>query len=106
MSLFFFPSLLQYIESPDVEKEVKRLLSTDAEAVSVRILLGEKKAQVGDQMLCVTWGLWKGETSSALGGVRDWEISTQEALEFWSFIFTLFKAWCFFMVTSCDFLKF
>ena len=29
---------LQYIESPDVEKEVKRLLSTDAEAVSVRIL--------------------------------------------------------------------
>lgn len=30
--------LLQYIESPDVEKEVKRLLSTDAEAVSVRIL--------------------------------------------------------------------
>ncbi|NWI21997.1 TAF7 factor, partial [Crypturellus soui] len=26
----------QYIESPDVEKEVKRLLSTDAEAVSVR----------------------------------------------------------------------
>lgn len=28
----------QYIESPDVEKEVKRLLSTDAEAVSVRIL--------------------------------------------------------------------
>uniref|UniRef100_A0A8C2TEQ7 TATA-box binding protein associated factor 7 n=1 Tax=Coturnix japonica TaxID=93934 RepID=A0A8C2TEQ7_COTJA len=31
-----FPSLVQYIESPDVEKEVKRLLSTDAEAVSVR----------------------------------------------------------------------
>ncbi|TRY60117.1 hypothetical protein DNTS_006432 [Danionella cerebrum] len=28
----------KYIESPDVEKEVKRLLSTDAEAVSVRIL--------------------------------------------------------------------
>uniref|UniRef100_A0A4W3GL63 TATA-box binding protein associated factor 7 n=1 Tax=Callorhinchus milii TaxID=7868 RepID=A0A4W3GL63_CALMI len=26
----------KYIESPDVEKEVKRLLSTDAEAVSVR----------------------------------------------------------------------
>lgn len=34
---------MQYIESPDVEKEVKRLLSTDAEAVSVRILTGEKK---------------------------------------------------------------
>ncbi|NWI73870.1 TAF7 factor, partial [Dryoscopus gambensis] len=33
----------KYIESPDVEKEVKRLLSTDAEAVSVRILLVEKK---------------------------------------------------------------
>lgn len=32
-------NVLQYIESPDVEKEVKRLLSTDAEAVSVRILL-------------------------------------------------------------------
>lgn len=31
-------SLLQYIESPDVEKEVKRLLSTDAEAAIVRIL--------------------------------------------------------------------
>uniref|UniRef100_A0A3Q2X8W2 TAF7 RNA polymerase II, TATA box binding protein (TBP)-associated factor n=1 Tax=Hippocampus comes TaxID=109280 RepID=A0A3Q2X8W2_HIPCM len=28
----------KYIESPDVEKEVKRLLSTDADAVSVRIL--------------------------------------------------------------------
>ncbi|NXJ11835.1 TAF7 factor, partial [Odontophorus gujanensis] len=36
----------KYIESPDVEKEVKRLLSTDAEAVSVRILLGVKKAWV------------------------------------------------------------
>ncbi|NWV31321.1 TAF7 factor, partial [Grantiella picta] len=33
----------KYIESPDVEKEVKRLLSTDAEAVSVRILLVGKK---------------------------------------------------------------
>ncbi|NWX91824.1 TAF7 factor, partial [Nothoprocta pentlandii] len=33
----------KYIESPDVEKEVKRLLSTDAEAVSVRILSGGKK---------------------------------------------------------------
>ncbi|NWS62650.1 TAF7 factor, partial [Chunga burmeisteri] len=42
----------KYIESPDVEKEVKRLLSTDAEAVSVRILLGEKKAQAGDGTLC------------------------------------------------------
>lgn len=68
VSLFSFPSLAQYIESPDVEKEVKRLLSTDAEAVSVRILLGEKKAHVGDRTLCVTWGLWKGETSSALCG--------------------------------------
>ena len=68
MSVFSFPSLAQYIESPDVEKEVKRLLSTDAEAVSVRILLGGKKAQVGDRTLCVTWGLWKGETSSALCG--------------------------------------
>lgn len=47
MSLFSFPSLAQYIESPDVEKEVKRLLSTDAEAVSVRILLGEKKLKCG-----------------------------------------------------------
>ncbi|KFP66299.1 Transcription initiation factor TFIID subunit 7, partial [Cariama cristata] len=46
----------KYIESPDVEKEVKRLLSTDAEAVSVRILLGEKKAQAGDGTLCVTCG--------------------------------------------------
>ncbi|NXJ22981.1 TAF7 factor, partial [Dicrurus megarhynchus] len=33
----------KYIESPDVEKEVKRLLSTDAEAVSVRILSVGKK---------------------------------------------------------------
>lgn len=32
-------------------------------------------------------------------GVRDWEISTQEALKFWSFIFALFKAHCFFKVT-------
>lgn len=43
VSLFSFPSLAQYIESPDVEKEVKRLLSTDAEAVSVRILSVGKK---------------------------------------------------------------
>ncbi|NWI63685.1 TAF7 factor, partial [Todus mexicanus] len=41
----------KYIESPDVEKEVKRLLSTDAEAVSVRILLGGRKAQVGGRKL-------------------------------------------------------
>lgn len=47
MSLFSFPSLSQYIESPDVEKEVKRLLSTDAEAVSVRILLKKKKLKLG-----------------------------------------------------------
>lgn len=33
------PTLVQYIESPDVEKEVKRLLCSDAEAVSARILL-------------------------------------------------------------------
>uniref|UniRef100_A0A8D2HJ89 TATA-box binding protein associated factor 7 like n=1 Tax=Urocitellus parryii TaxID=9999 RepID=A0A8D2HJ89_UROPR len=31
-------TLLQYIDSPDVEKEVKRLLCSDAEAVSARIL--------------------------------------------------------------------
>ncbi|VCW99219.1 unnamed protein product [Gulo gulo] len=30
------PTLVQYIESPDVEKEVKRLLCSDAEAVSAR----------------------------------------------------------------------
>ncbi|XP_034516447.1 transcription initiation factor TFIID subunit 7-like isoform X2 [Ailuropoda melanoleuca] len=30
------PALVQYIESPDVEKEVKRLLCSDAEAVSAR----------------------------------------------------------------------
>lgn len=45
--MFSFHSLAQYIESPDVEKEVKRLLSTDAEAVSVRILLGGKKSSSG-----------------------------------------------------------
>lgn len=49
VSLLSFPSLAQYIESPDVEKEVKRLLSTDAEAVSVRILLVGKKAQGWDR---------------------------------------------------------
>lgn len=32
-------TLIQYIDSPDVEKEVKRLLCSDAEAVSARILL-------------------------------------------------------------------
>lgn len=36
----------KYIESPDVEKEVKRLLSTDADAVSVRILLSVYKYSV------------------------------------------------------------
>lgn len=40
---------MQYIESPDVEKEVKRLLSTDAEAVSVRILSGGKEAWGGGE---------------------------------------------------------
>lgn len=33
------PPLVQYIDSPDVEKEVKRLLCSDTEAVSARILL-------------------------------------------------------------------
>ena len=33
------PTLVQYTESPDVEKEVKRLLCSDAEAISARILL-------------------------------------------------------------------
>lgn len=48
MSVFSLSSLAQYIESPDVEKEVKRLLSTDAEAVSVRILsVGKKAPRVG-----------------------------------------------------------
>ncbi|XP_067832919.1 LOW QUALITY PROTEIN: transcription initiation factor TFIID subunit 7 [Heptranchias perlo] len=36
----------KYIESPDVEKEVKRLLSTDADAVSVRILPGARGVHV------------------------------------------------------------
>ncbi|NXT93866.1 TAF7 factor, partial [Anhinga rufa] len=42
----------KYIESPDVEKEVKRLLSTDAEAVSVRILLGEIQLKWGPGHAC------------------------------------------------------
>lgn len=33
------PTLVQYTDSPDVEKEVKRLLCSDAEAVNVHILL-------------------------------------------------------------------
>lgn len=33
------PTLVQYSDSPDVEKEVRRLLCSDAEAVSGRILL-------------------------------------------------------------------
>lgn len=45
--------LLQYIESPDVEKEVKRLLSTDAEAVSVRILFMLLKQQIPE--CCAGW---------------------------------------------------
>ncbi|NWR84845.1 TAF7 factor, partial [Furnarius figulus] len=38
----------KYIESPDVEKEVKRLLSTDAEAVSVRweVIAGDETKEV------------------------------------------------------------
>lgn len=31
-------TLVQHVEPPDVEKEVKRLLHSDAEAISVRIL--------------------------------------------------------------------
>uniref|UniRef100_A0A7N8WUC1 TAF7 RNA polymerase II, TATA box binding protein (TBP)-associated factor n=1 Tax=Mastacembelus armatus TaxID=205130 RepID=A0A7N8WUC1_9TELE len=43
-------SLSQYIESPDVEKEVKRLLSTDAEAVSVRWeVIAEDESKEADQ---------------------------------------------------------
>lgn len=34
-----FPTVAQHIESPDVEKEVKRLLCSDAEAINARILL-------------------------------------------------------------------
>ncbi|MEQ2245250.1 transcription initiation factor TFIID subunit 7 [Ilyodon furcidens] len=48
----------KYIESPDVEKEVKRLLSTDADAVSVRILLDTLQifsASIGKLgILCIT----------------------------------------------------
>uniref|UniRef100_A0A8C7ZJV1 TAF7 RNA polymerase II, TATA box binding protein (TBP)-associated factor n=1 Tax=Oryzias sinensis TaxID=183150 RepID=A0A8C7ZJV1_9TELE len=41
---------LEYIESPDVEKEVKRLLSTDAEAVSVRWeVIAEDESKEADQ---------------------------------------------------------
>ncbi|CAL8356235.1 unnamed protein product [Merluccius merluccius] len=40
----------KYIESPDVEKEVKRLLSTDAEAVSVRWeVIAEDETKEPDQ---------------------------------------------------------
>lgn len=40
----------KYIESPDVEKEVKRLLSTDAEAVSVRWeVIAEDESKEADQ---------------------------------------------------------
>ncbi|XP_061691723.1 transcription initiation factor TFIID subunit 7 [Syngnathoides biaculeatus] len=40
----------KYIESPDVEKEVKRLLSTDADAVSVRWeVIAEDDMKDGDQ---------------------------------------------------------
>uniref|UniRef100_A0A671VG57 TAF7 RNA polymerase II, TATA box binding protein (TBP)-associated factor n=1 Tax=Sparus aurata TaxID=8175 RepID=A0A671VG57_SPAAU len=41
---------IYYIESPDVEKEVKRLLSTDAEAVSVRWeIINEDESKEADQ---------------------------------------------------------
>ena len=36
---YLISTFIQYIDSPDIEKEVKRLLKTDMEAVSVRILL-------------------------------------------------------------------
>ncbi|MEQ2216534.1 transcription initiation factor TFIID subunit 7, partial [Xenoophorus captivus] len=40
----------KYIESPDVEKEVKRLLSTDADAVSVRWeIIAEDETKEADQ---------------------------------------------------------
>uniref|UniRef100_A0A8C6KU34 TATA-box binding protein associated factor 7 n=1 Tax=Nothobranchius furzeri TaxID=105023 RepID=A0A8C6KU34_NOTFU len=40
----------KYIESPDVEKEVKRLLSTDADAVSVRWeIIAEDESKEADQ---------------------------------------------------------
>ncbi|XP_077324805.1 transcription initiation factor TFIID subunit 7 isoform X1 [Lithobates pipiens] len=41
----------KYIESPDVEKEVKRLLSTDAEAVSVRWeVIAEDESKEGENL--------------------------------------------------------
>uniref|UniRef100_A0A671MS28 Transcription initiation factor TFIID subunit 7-like n=1 Tax=Sinocyclocheilus anshuiensis TaxID=1608454 RepID=A0A671MS28_9TELE len=45
----------KYIESPDVEKEVKRLLSTDAEAVSVRWeVIAEDEAKEPDNNLSLS----------------------------------------------------
>lgn len=82
MSLFSFPSLAQYIESPDVEKEVKRLLSTDAEAVSVHILLGEKKLNWGTGHCMWPGGCGKEGQIQLCVVERDWEISTQEVLKF------------------------
>uniref|UniRef100_A0A3Q3F2Y9 TAF7 RNA polymerase II, TATA box binding protein (TBP)-associated factor n=1 Tax=Labrus bergylta TaxID=56723 RepID=A0A3Q3F2Y9_9LABR len=50
LSLSLSLSRSQYIESPDVEKEVKRLLSTDAEAVSVRWeIIAEDESKEADQ---------------------------------------------------------
>ncbi|XP_062855960.1 transcription initiation factor TFIID subunit 7 [Trichomycterus rosablanca] len=44
----------KYIESPDVEKEVKRLLSTDAEAVSVRWeVIAEDETKEADNNLTI-----------------------------------------------------
>ncbi|XP_056625045.1 transcription initiation factor TFIID subunit 7 [Triplophysa dalaica] len=45
----------KYIESPDVEKEVKRLLSTDAEAVSVRWeIIAEDESKEPDNSLSLS----------------------------------------------------
>lgn len=45
----------KYIESPDVEKEVKRLLSTDAEAVSVRWeVIAEDESKEADNNLSLS----------------------------------------------------
>lgn len=64
----------KYIESPDVEKEVKRLLSTDAEAVSVRWeIIAEDESKEAENLTGLdsspgTSGLKQGRRSSM---VRD-----------------------------------
>lgn len=74
----------KYIESPDVEKEVKRLLSTDAEAVSVRWeVIAEDESKENENLtgLDGSPGMKQGHGSSSLSFLKTGSLERDELRE-------------------------